>query len=270
MRRAWLWFLATTASVMVFSLEGVAWGTPWTDAAVFAGALMGILGAHELAHGWAARRHGFAVSLPQFIPFPAAFGTMGAVIRLRSMPTTRRGLLEMAVAGPIGGALPAFACLTAGLGMSRGVASPAPGSSYAVFADPLVVRLLGTLLRGAPPDRLEVLHPLALAGWVGCMLTGINLLPIGQLDGGHVWNALAPRTARWISWAGVAALAAAGFAWSGWWVWAAVLVLTGAGRPLPVPDAPAPGMRGIAWGLVALALFVLTFMPVPIVLEQAP
>lgn len=271
LRTSLLLFVATFVSVMLFSIEGTLQGAPWTDALAFACALLTILLTHELAHWWVARRHGFALSLPRFLPFPSAFGTMGAVISLRSLPRSRTALLEMAVAGPLGGALVAFACLIVALPWGRGVSVPASGSTYAVFADPLVVTILGTLTMGAPPDRMAILHPVALAGWVGCMLTGINLLPAGQLDGGHIVNAVLPGWGRRVSLAVIALLLVGGwFLWKGWWVWAAMLLLSGAWRSLPVPEAPPLTTRARVLVVVSLALAVLTFMPSPIVVETAP
>lgn len=271
LRTSVLLFVATFASVVLFSIQGALQGAPWTDALAFACALLAILLTHELAHWWVARRHGFALSLPRFIPFPSAFGTMGAVIALRSLPRSRTALLEMAVAGPLGGAVVAFACLVVALPWGRGISTPASGSTYAVFADPLAVTILGTLTMGAPPDRMAVLHPVALGGWVGCMLTGINLLPAGQLDGGHIVNAVAPAWGRRVSLAVIALLAVGGwFLWKGWWVWAAMLLLSGSWRSLPVPEAPPLTTRARLLAVVALALAVLTFMPSPIVVETAP
>jgi membrane-associated protease RseP (regulator of RpoE activity) len=263
-------FLVTFVSVCLLSTEGVVWGGDWPDALAFASTLMGILLAHELGHWFVARRHGFALSLPYFLPFPSLFGTMGAVIRLRSAPRSRDALLEMAVAGPIAGALVAFAALAMALPWTRGTYVPLPGSTYLVFADPLVVKVLGTAILGAPPDRMAELHPVALAAWCGCMLTGINLLPLGQLDGGHVINALWPGRARAWTWVGIALLALGGMLWAGWWVWAALLLFSGAREPLEVPAEPPPGARARLLAALALALFAMTFMPVPLVQETAP
>jgi len=263
-------FLLTFLSVCLLSTEGVLWGGDWPDALAFAATMMAILLAHELGHWFVARAHGFALSLPYFLPFPSLFGTMGAVIRLRSPPRSRDALLEMAVAGPLAGAAVAFVALLIALPWTRGTYVPASGSTYLVFADPLIVKVLGALVLGAPPDRMAELHPVALAAWCGCMLTGINLLPLGQLDGGHVLNALWPGRARALTWVGVGALALAGFAWSGWWVWAALLVVTGAREPLDVPVHPPPGARARALSVVTLLVFALTFMPVPLVQESAP
>lgn len=266
-----LGFLALTfASMVGFSVEGVVWGGDVKGALQFAVSLLSILLAHELGHWVVARRHGFALSLPWFLPFPSLFGTMGAVIRLKSPPQSRTALLEMAAAGPVAGAVVAFSLLFLALPWTSGIYVPKPGEAYTVFADPLVVKLLGTLRLGAPPDRLAELHPVALAGWCGCMLTGINLLPLGQLDGGHIVNAMAPRWAGRVGWAGLLACAAGGFAWPGWWVWGALLLVSGARQSLPVPEAPPPSVRAVLLAAAAAALFILTFMPTPIVQETAP
>ncbi len=264
-------FLALTfASMVGFSVEGIAWGGDVEGALQFAVSLLGILLAHELGHWIVARKHGFALSLPWFLPFPSLFGTMGAVIRLRSPPRSRTALLEMAAAGPIAGAVVAFSLLFLALPWTKGVYVPGAGETYTVFADPLVVKILGTWRLGAPLDRLAELHPVALAGWCGCMLTGINLLPLGQLDGGHIVNAIAPRWAGRVGWAGIVACAVGGFAWPGWWVWGALLLVSGARHALPVPEVPGPSVRAMVLAVTAAGLFILTFMPTPIVQETAP
>jgi membrane-associated protease RseP (regulator of RpoE activity) len=263
-------FLLTFASVVAFSGAGVVWGGSWSDALAFATAFLAILLAHELGHAFVARAHGFAVSPPYFLPFPSFFGTLGAVIRIERPPPSRTALLEMAVAGPIAGALVAFPLLWISLPWTRGVAVPEPGAAFTVLADPWVFTLASTWRLGAPLDRLAELHPVTLAAWSGCFLTGVNLLPLGQLDGGHVLNALAPRRAAALSWVGIGVLALAGFSWSGWWVWAGLLVITGARTPLEVPEAPPPRPRAWLLAGVAAALFALVFMPRPIVEEAAP
>jgi membrane-associated protease RseP (regulator of RpoE activity) len=264
--RSSVFFVLTLVSVTLFSMEGVVYGSPLRDS-LFAGCLMGILLAHEMGHYVVAKLHGFALSMPLFVPFPLGFGTMGAVIRLRSRPETRQALLEMGVAGPIAGAVVAFAVLAVSLPWTGPDVTPAVGSPLLIFNDPLIVRLLGHVVMDAPPGRYAVLHPAALAGWVGCMLTGINLLPLGQLDGGHVLNAVIPQWARQVSLVGAVVLILAGFAWAGWAVWGVLLLLLGAGRPLPVDDDPPLPLRSRLLAVAALVLFALTFMPVPMEAE---
>jgi membrane-associated protease RseP (regulator of RpoE activity) len=238
-------------------------------AAAYTGALMSILLTHELAHYLVALRHGFRLSLPYFIPLPWGFGTLGAVISLRSRPTSRTALLEMGVAGPLAGAVVAFVMLAIGLRWTGPDIPLEPGFSYLIFADPWVVELLGGLVLGAPPGRYAELHPVALAGWIGCLLTSLNLLPIGQADGGHVVSALLPRWARWVTWGVIGAMLVASFVvWPGWAVWAGVLLIIGAWRNLEVPSRPALTTRAKVLATLGLVAFVLTFMPEPIELEQ--
>lgn len=240
------------------------------DSVTFASCLLGILLAHEMGHYVVARMHGFALSLPLFVPFPNLFGTLGAIIRLRSPPRSRQALLEMAVAGPLAGAGVAFGLLVVALPWTLPAPPLPPGAGILVFADPLVVRLIGTLVTGAPPDALAMFHPAAMAAWVGCFLTGVNLLPIGQLDGGHVLNATVPRVASRVSRYGPLVLVAGGWWWPGWFVFGALLFFLAPGRPLRVPDAPALPARARILAIVAAVLFVLTFLPVPVRDEIAP
>ncbi|MBN1334599.1 MAG: site-2 protease family protein [Deltaproteobacteria bacterium] len=271
-----LLFVATLASVYV--TYGFMWdgGNPFTDpgvagrSAAFASSLMIILLAHEMGHYAVARAHGFRLSLPYFIPFPAGFGTLGALIRLRSPPPNRTALLEMGAAGPLAGAVCSFLALAVGLPLGGEVLEPDPGTTILVFSDPLAVKLVGTLLLGAPPDRYALLHPVGLAGWIGCLLTAINLLPIGQLDGGHIAAALVPGRARILSKVLLGLLVVGAVAWPGWGVWALVLLLLGAWRSLPVPVRPPLTPRSRRIALAAGAVFLLTFMPRPIQVEEVP
>lgn len=278
LRRSLLWFVVTCVSVWgVYAYDQSGGGSRWdsgiaVDATMFTGALMAILLSHEMGHFVVARRNGFATSPPAFIPLPlpGTFGTMGAVIRLRSLPRSRQALLEMGAAGPVAGAIVAFAALWFGIPRTRPAVPIEPGAVIGVFNDPLVVKLIGELTIGAPPGRYDVYHPVALAGWVGCLLTAINLVPLGQLDGGHVFNALFPRAARPVAWALLAVAVGAAWFYPGWLVWAALLFVLRAARPLPVPSDPAPGARGWAIAALLLVLLVLTFMPVPVEVETFP
>lgn len=272
------WFLLTTLSVWgvyVVDHGGTAGGAlaavAW-DGLVFALSLMSILLAHEMGHYLVARAHGFSTSPPAFIPLPlpGTFGTMGAVIRLRSLPRSRQALLEMGAAGPIAGAVVAFALLWYAVPLTLPAPDFTPGATVAIFNDPLVVKLIGVLRTGAPPDRYGVYHPAAEAAWVGCLLTAVNLVPLGQLDGGHVFNGLFPRLTRAVRWVLLPLAVIGAYFYPGWLVWAVVVSLLGAARALPVPEDPPPPLRSRLVALVILGLFVLTFTPVPVEIETLP
>lgn len=270
--RSAVWFLVTFLSVWVVGAGGeLVQDVPdvrraVTDGFVFAVSLLAILLAHEMGHYVVARMHGFALSPPLFIPMPIGFfGTMGAVIRLRSMPRSRQALLEMGAAGPLSGAVVAFVLMWVFLPDMRTIPPPEPGEVRVYLNDPLIAKLIGIARTGEAPALDAVWHPAAWAGWVGCLVTGLNLLPIGQLDGGHVLRGSAPRLAARV--ARMLPLVAVAGSWfyTGWLVWGFLLRLLGADRSLPVPDEPPLPLRSRFVALAVLALFVLTFIPVPIV-----
>lgn len=282
---------------MVVVYQGV-WSGPDEPAlnpVWFALSFLGILAVHEAGHYIVARLHGFELSPPLFIPFPMGFGTLGAVIRLRSLPRSRQALLEMGAAGPLAGAAVAFAIAVATVGWAQPGSPPAwqhgappfvysllvtlgwapPGWLHAewappeifVFNDPLILKIAGLVRTGHVPGRYDTYHPATLGAWMGCLLTMTNLVPVGQLDGGHVLNALWPRSAVRRTFVVLGMMAVMGFWWNGWWVFGAVAVLGGAWRPLAVPDEPAVSWRGWLVAALILAVFVLTFQPVPMEAE---
>lgn len=304
-RAEWLqalaWFAATFICVIVAYQTVWGPGEPAMNPIWFALSFLGILAVHEAGHYIVARLHGFELSPPLFIPFPMGFGTLGAVIRLRSLPRSRQALLEMGAAGPIAGAALAFviAFVTVGWAVPAsppvldvGVHGPPPfmyslfysmGGApppwfrptfepveILVFNDPLILRIAGLITTGHIPGRYDSYHPATLGAWMGCLLTMTNLVPVGQLDGGHVLNALHPRTAVVRTLVVLAAMAVLGFWWQGWWVFGLVAVLGGAWRPMRVPNTPRLTPRG--WGVAVLTaiVFVLTFQPVPIETEVVP
>lgn len=244
------------------------------DGVPFSAALLLILGAHEFSHYVTSRRHGVATTLPMFIPAPTLAGTFGAVIRIESPIPDRRSLLEIGIAGPLAGFVAALPIAVAGLRLSR-VAAPVAAATGA-GAGPgggelgigLGSSLLFTLLERAvlgplPPGASLVLHPVAFAAWIGFFVTAINLLPVGQLDGGHVLYALAGRRQEGISRVVVLLLAPLGFLWWGWFLWGAMLLIMGLRHP-PVLAAELPiGGREKLLGAVALALLALTLAPAP-------
>lgn len=239
--------------------------------------LAAILLAHESGHYLVARRYRVDASPPYFIPFPPInlIGTLGAFIRLRSPVLDRRTLFDIGAAGPLSGMAIAIPALIAGLLDSHGIrgsGAPLLAHQYVlVFGDPLFVGD-SILLRGcerlAGLQGIIQLSPLAMAGWVGILVTALNLLPLAQFDGGHITFALFGRAQRWIAWGFWLALLPLGWwLWRGWWLWAVLALVIGRGRlahpPLLSPERPLDRRRQFA-GYVVLLLFVVTFMPVPL------
>jgi Zn-dependent protease len=247
----------------------------WAAGLAFSLPLLAVLLCHELGHYLTARRYDLDVSPPYFIPVPLVpsfIGTMGAFIRLRTVLSDRRQLFDVGVAGPIAGFVVALPVLAVGLVLSR----PLPGhgsltglllgldGDTAVLGDSLVTLALRHLVH--PGASAVLLHPAAFAGWVGMFVTMLNLLPIAQLDGGHILYGALPRWHQRVALAFWLLVVALGWFWRGWLVWGlAVLVLSRGrlGHP-PVLDAHRPlprSRRALAWA--ALALFAVTFAPVP-------
>ena len=274
--RALLLFSATFVSVFVTYGYGWAEGGLWGPGALgqslqFTVALLGVLLCHEFAHYLVARRHGFATSLPMFIPFPLAFGTLGAIISLESEPETRAGLIEMGAAGPIAGFVASLVCLVIGLPGTEVVPEAAAiarfegSEAIAIFANPPIMDIVGEAVLGEKVGKFDVLTPVALAGWVGCFLTAMNMLPVGQLDGGHVLNGLAPDAAGVVSKVFLGLLFVAGaLLWVGWAIWGGLLLFTGAHRGVEVPRESRLGGRAVLLGVVAVVAMGASFMPTPI------
>ena len=265
----------------------------------FALSIMAILGAHEMGHYLTGRYHGIQLTLPYFIPFPLSpFGTMGAFISMKAPPKNRNHLLDVGIAGPLAGFIIAVPVLLIGLSLSTVSTLPAApsggpvlllegnsifylGAKYLVFGRllpapesyqgiPALIYWIRYLLAGSPMPYggLDVsLHPVAWAGWAGLLVTGLNLLPAGQLDGGHVLYVLFGRErARLLLPLLLVAMVGLGFIWSGWWLWALLLFVLGRqyAEPLDQITPLSPGRRVVA--ILGLVLFFLVFIPVPIVL----
>jgi len=244
----------------------------WMRGLPFSLTLMSILLAHEMGHYVLARRNGVQVTLPFFLPgIPLLFspGTFGAFIRMRSLPQSRRVLFDIGAAGPWAGIALAVPAVIYGLRLSE--LRPIPPSFVGVqLGDSLLFKLLLHGVVGPIPHGFDVmLHPIALAGWFGFLVTTLNLLPLGQLDGGHVVYALFGRRHRWISRAFLLLVVVVGFlGWSGWFVWAVLMLLVGVDHPPTLDSATPLDSRRRFAGWMTLALFVLTFIPVPIVMIE--
>jgi membrane-associated protease RseP (regulator of RpoE activity) len=263
----------------------------------FAAAILAILGAHEFGHYLAGRYHGVHVSLPYFIPMPfSLFGTMGAFINMKEHPKNRRQLLDIGIAGPLSGLIIAIPVLLLGLSMSTVSSVPQvmpqgsimEGNSllyllskFVVFGQFLpapetygninpIIYWARYIFTGAPfpYGGLDVqLHPVAFAGWAGLLITGLNLIPAGQLDGGHMMYVLFGRqTALRVFPFILVGLIGLGFVWSGWWLWAMIIFFLGRAYAEPLDQiTPLDGRR--KWlAVLALIVFVLTFTPVPLLM----
>ena len=226
--------------------------------------LMAILIVHEMSHYMASRFHGVRATLPFFIPAPSIIGTFGAVIQMKGAIWDRRTLLDIGASGPIGGFVLALPALVAGLAMSQ-VAPAGGGEGGLILGDSLLVSLVGSLTLGKlPPGAGVNLHPVAFAGWIGMFVTSLNLLPVGQLDGGHISKALFPARSDIIARVTHMALVVLGiFYWEGWLFWGLVLVFLGVRHPPVLLPHIALDERRRKVGFVTIAIFFLTFVPVP-------
>lgn len=232
---------------------------------LYAVVLMVILVGHELGHYLTCRRYGLSATLPYFIPFPTLIGTLGAFIKIKSPIRFKRHLFDIGANGPLAGFLLAVPALAVGLAFSK-VVPALPREGAIVFGEPLVFKLLGNLFFGDAPAGTDlVLHPVAFAGWVGILVTSFNLLPLGQLDGGHIAYALIGRRTRLLSRGLIAAFVLMGvFFWVGWFIWAGVMFVLGLKHPRLV-DEDEPLTRGrMILSLVVLLIFVLSFIPDPV------
>ena len=233
----------------------------------FSFTLLGILLAHELGHYFACRYYEISASYPYFIPAPTIIGTMGAFIRIRSPIVNRKALFDVGLAGPVVGFLFAVPALAIAIAYSKALPA-AQAESDIIFGHPPLFWLLTALLRpGVLPEDL-FLHPVGYAAWVGIFATALNLLPIGQLDGGHILYALASEKHRRISLAMVGVLVPLGFFfWPGWLVWAVLLLLLGFRHPALLDRwAPLDRKRRL-WAGMALLIFLLCFTPLPFVVR---
>lgn len=263
----------------------------------FAVSLLAILAAHEFGHYFAGRAHHVKVSLPFFIPMPfSPLGTMGAFINMKEPPRNKRVLMDIGVAGPIAGYLVSLVVIWIGLSLSKlntipltfpqGQGMQIEGNSLTylvmkwlyfgkLLPQPVDYGSAGPLLywlkyfftaRPFPLGGTDVMiHQVAWAGWAGLLVTSLNLIPAGQLDGGHIFHLLfGTKGSRKIYPFLVAVLVGLGFLWSGWWLWAVLLFLFGRVYAEPLDQITPLDKKRKVLGILALIIFVLTFIPVPL------
>jgi membrane-associated protease RseP (regulator of RpoE activity) len=231
----------------------------------FAVTLLTILTVHEMGHYVAARRSGVAVTLPYFIPAPTLLGTFGAFIRMQSPVTDRGALVMIGAAGPLAGFLVAVPAVWIGVATSHLAAVP---DAALELGDSLVMRSAVAMIHGPiPPGQDLLLNSIGLAAWAGILVTALNLLPVGQLDGGHVAFALFGARSRWIAIGAIAGMIFLAREWAGWIAWCVLPLVFGFRHP-PVLDPDRPlRLRHRLVGLCALAVLVVCFIPVPLRLK---
>jgi Zn-dependent protease len=236
----------------------------------FAVSLLAILGAHELGHYVAGRFYRVAVSLPYFIPMPLfLLGTMGAFIRMKGPARDRRAMLTIGAAGPLAGLVIAVPVVVIGLLLSDVGPLVAPETGQVVFLEgnSILYGIIKVILFGRwlPGGGYDVnIHPVALAGWAGLLVTALNLIPAGQLDGGHVLYSLVGAKARWFTWPIIGALLLLGLWWPGWLLWAGLIFLFGRGHPEPLDAITQLDRPRKVLAVLVLLIFVVTFTPIPI------
>lgn len=233
----------------------------------FAATLLGILLAHELGHFFACRHHHLYASYPFFIPFPNLAGTFGAFIMIRSPMRTNRALFDVGASGPIVGFLFAIPALFYGVLHAKFVPELAsPAKAELIYGTPLLLRWLETAFHPyLSPDAL-LLPPIGRAAWVALFVTSLNLVPVAQLDGGHILRSLSVRAHRVFSLLLPIGLIALGWLhfWEGWYIWGLLLLIMRFLRTPPVYDPSPLDAKRRLWAFLALIIFVLCFMPSPI------
>ena len=232
---------------------------------LYSAAIIAILLAHEMGHYVMCRKHGISATLPYFMPMPIGpFGTLGAVIAMRQVIPNRRALFDVAVAGPLAGLMVAVPVIVIGLQNSTIINPEEFESGLMTMGEPLAFRMIKYFVFGAMPEGQDVLvHPLAYAGWVGLFITALNLLPVGQLDGGHIAYAMFGRNSKYIFVAALIFFAISTLFFLGWIIMLILLTLVFFRHPPTGDDITPldPGRRRL--GAFMFIIFALTFTPVP-------
>ena len=278
--------------VGISSTSQVFWLSLLNGGIPFAVSLLGILLAHEFGHYLMTRRHNTAATLPYFIPFPTLLGTMGAVIVWKELPRNKRILFDVGIAGPLAGLAVAVPVVLLGLmGSKTGLVQPSPGGfiegnsilylfeKFIVFGRLLpapasygdispVLYWLKYFFTGlpVPTGGTDVfISPVAMAGWAGLLVTSLNLIPAGQLDGGHVMYVLFGKRLKYALPVIMVLMGILGFFWSGWWLWVALLFFMGrrAADPLDQITELDSTRRALAYFMILV--FILVFIPVPLI-----
>lgn len=258
----------------------------------FTASFLAILLAHEFGHYFVARHHRTEVSLPYFLPFPNLLGTLGAVIFTKQIPRNKKVLLDIGIAGPLAGLIVTIPVLILGIATSEVHHLPNPLPQGISFeGNSLLYLAIKYLIHGKwlpepasmsgsspifywvryfftgrpyPAGGMDMtMNPVALAGWAGLLVTGLNLIPVGQLDGGHLIYGIFGRKTQKISPIIIGILLFLGFFWNGWWLWAVLLILFNRNHGEPLDDITPLDTRRKILAILGLIAFTLVFMPVP-------
>lgn len=230
----------------------------------FSISIISILLGHEMGHYFASRVHKTKATLPYFIPAPSIIGTFGAFIKMKSPILTRKALIDIGATGPIVGFVLSLAACIVGLKMSS-LIPVNPEEELFMLGDSILFSLLVKLTIGDIPAGQDVLlHSVAFAGWLGFFVTSMNLLPVGQLDGGHIAYALFGRWHFYISRIILFSIAILGiFYWYGWLVWSVILLFLGLDHPPILVWENRLSLSRRLIGIISLIIFILTFIPAP-------
>lgn len=262
MRGKWLNILLFALAVCSTYLIGGFW---------YSLSLISILLAHEMGHFVMSRRHGVPATLPYFLPVPIPpFGTFGAIIKMKGRMSSRKALFDIGIAGPLMGLLVTIPAIIIGLLLSKTVPLAQTQDHFIHLGDSLFFALVEKVVLGDLPEGYDLLlHPVAYAGWVGLFVTALNLLPVGQLDGGHITYALFGSKSKIIFgltimlWMGISF-----FFYVGWTLMIVLVLLFGFRHPPPLDDVTPLDLKRKILGGVVFSLFILSFTPVPF--TQAP
>jgi membrane-associated protease RseP (regulator of RpoE activity) len=244
-----------------WSIKGIVGGLS------FSLTLLTILGVHEFGHYFTARFWKINTTLPYFIPAPfAPIGTFGAVIKIKSSIPNRKALVDVGAIGPLAGFIVAVTASVIGLHYSTVVPLVLDNENIVIFGNSILFKVMSYLIIGPlQPNTDIMLHPVAYAGWLGLLVTALNLMPFGQLDGGHVLFALSPKIHELFRNIRMPLLLLMGFTlWSGWFVWAVILFFIGGPHPNPEYMDPKLGVWRKLIAVATIIVFVLCLIPIPV------
>jgi membrane-associated protease RseP (regulator of RpoE activity) len=265
-----LLFIATCLTTLLAGIDNSSAQLTWMErisrGLMYAVPLMTILVCHEMGHFIQAWRHGVYASFPYFIPMPSMIGTMGAVIAMEPRMGHRRALFDIGISGPLAGLVPTIICCVLGIYWSE------PVQGKGDLGDPLLFKILIYLMNiHINPGGDLLLHPIAFAGWVGLLITSLNLIPIGQLDGGHVLYALLGRKANIVARILLfAAIVIVMFNYKVLFMWILMLfllILMGPNHPPTADDEEPLGWPRIILGWLTLAFIPIGFTPMPFIIR---